>query len=57
MKSARPTSTVNKPPNPPSLIQYKNMRFLIFDAPSDQNLDVYIKVCREKNRKMVEFLK
>ena len=33
-----------RPPNPPSLIEYKNMRFLIFDAPSDQNLDFYIRV-------------
>jgi len=31
--------------NPPlgSLIEFKNTRFLIFDAPTDQNVDVYIK--------------
>lgn len=31
-------------PNPPSLIEYGDMRFLIFDAPSDDNVDVYAKV-------------
>ncbi|KAI8822153.1 protein-tyrosine phosphatase-like protein [Fimicolochytrium jonesii] len=30
-------------PNPPSLVEYKNLRFLIFDAPSDRTLDLYWK--------------
>eukprot|EP01137_Pigoraptor_chileana_P010415 Opistho-2@60019 len=29
-------------PNPPALIEHKNMKFLIMDAPSDSNLGVYI---------------
>jgi hypothetical protein len=31
-------------PNPPSLVEHNDMRFLIFDAPSDDNLDTYAKV-------------
>lgn len=30
-------------PNPPSVVEYKNWKFLIFDAPTEANLDVYIK--------------
>jgi hypothetical protein len=33
-------------PNPSSLLEYKGWKFLIFDAPTDANLDVYIKVSR-----------
>ncbi|KAI9145791.1 protein-tyrosine phosphatase-like protein, partial [Paraphysoderma sedebokerense] len=29
--------------NPPSLIEYKNMKFLVMDAPSDGNLPLYMK--------------
>ncbi|KAJ3041962.1 Protein tyrosine phosphatase type IVA 1 [Rhizophlyctis rosea] len=32
-----------KLPNAPSLLEYKNMKFLIFDAPSDRNIDLYVK--------------
>jgi hypothetical protein len=32
-------------PNPPSHVEYNNMNFLIFDAPSDDNLETYAKVC------------
>jgi protein tyrosine phosphatase type 4A len=38
-------------PNPPSLVEYKNTRFLIFDAPTDQNLDLYIKEMSKFNVK------
>lgn len=30
--------------NSPSLIEYKGVKFLIFDAPTDVTLDNYIKV-------------
>lgn len=30
-------------PNPPSLVTHKGKRFLIFDAPNDDNLPMYIK--------------
>jgi len=30
-------------PNPPSVVEYKGLRFLIFDAPTDANIDAYIK--------------
>jgi len=29
-------------PNPPSLVEYKNYKFLIFDAPTEQNIDLYL---------------
>ena len=31
----------------PAEIEYKNMRFLITDRPTDSTLDKYIEVCRE----------
>jgi protein tyrosine phosphatase type IVA len=37
-------------PNPPSLIEYKGKRFLIFDAPNDDNIGVYL---REFNKHTV----
>lgn len=40
-------------PNPPSLVEYKNTRFLIFDAPTDANLDVYIKEFKKYNIKNI----
>jgi len=30
-------------PNPPSVVEYKNCKFLICDAPTDANLELYIK--------------
>jgi len=32
--------------SPPSLVEFDQMRFLIFDAPSDSNLHVYVKASR-----------
>jgi protein tyrosine phosphatase type 4A len=32
----------NKLPNPPSLVESSHHRFLIFDAPNDENLPLYI---------------
>jgi len=40
-------------PNPPSLIESGDMRFLIFDAPSDDNLEIYAKVFTHYNVKVV----
>jgi hypothetical protein len=31
--------------NPPSRIDYKNVHFLIMDAPSESNLLIYLTVC------------
>lgn len=36
-------------PNPPSLIEYKNWKFIIFDAPTEGNLDLYIKEMKKQN--------
>jgi len=36
-------------PNPPSLIENGNYRFLIFDAPNDDNLPVYIPELKKFN--------
>ncbi len=31
--------------NMPSFIEYDGLRFLVMDAPNDQNLPTYLKVC------------
>ncbi|ORX85654.1 phosphatases II [Anaeromyces robustus] len=36
-------------PNPPSLVEYKSIRFLIMDAPSTSNLDIYIQEMKKHN--------
>ncbi|KAG4089233.1 phosphatases II [Neocallimastix lanati (nom. inval.)] len=36
-------------PNPPSLIEYKTLKFLIMDAPSTSNLDIYIEEMKKYN--------
>lgn len=35
--------------NRPSLIEYKNLRFLIMDAPTESNVHAYIEVLKKKN--------
>ena len=37
--------------NPSTLIQYKHLSFLVFDAPSENNLDMYIKDLEQNNVK------
>jgi len=39
----------NKLPTPPSLVESSNYRFLIFDAPNDDNLPVYIAELKKHN--------
>jgi len=36
-------------PNPPSLVEYKSLRFLIMDAPSTSNLEIYIQEMKKHN--------
>jgi protein tyrosine phosphatase type 4A len=36
-------------PNPPSYIEYKNWKFLIFDAPTEANLELYLKEMKKHN--------
>jgi len=36
-------------PNPPSLIEHKNWKFIIFDAPTESNLDLYLKEMKKHN--------
>jgi len=36
-------------PNPPSLVEYGNYRFLIFDAPNDDNLPLYVAELKKQN--------
>lgn len=35
--------------NPPSLVEYKSWKFLIFDAPTEANIDVYIREFKKHN--------
>lgn len=45
MTSLARDSIVNKP----SLIEFKNLKFLIMDAPKPSNLHLYIKECKKYN--------
>lgn len=36
-------------PNPPSYIENKNWKFLIFDAPTEANIDLYLKEMKKHN--------
>eukprot|EP01105_Mastigella_eilhardi_P016477 TRINITY_DN3769_c0_g1_i1.p1 TRINITY_DN3769_c0_g1~~TRINITY_DN3769_c0_g1_i1.p1 ORF type:complete len:163 (-),score=52.54 TRINITY_DN3769_c0_g1_i1:165-653(-) len=40
-------------PNPPSLVEYGHMRFLIFDAPNEENLPAYAKEFKHYNVKHI----
>ena len=35
--------------NKPTLIEFKNLRFLIMDAPRQANLHLYLKECKKHN--------
>lgn len=51
LKSPRPFKPheMSSLPNPPSLIEYKGKKFLIFDAPNDDNLSAYIREFKKHN--------
>mmetsp|Transcript_3813 Transcript_3813/g.4932 ORF Transcript_3813/g.4932 Transcript_3813/m.4932 type:complete len:164 (-) Transcript_3813:293-784(-) len=36
-------------PNPPSLVTRNQLKFLIFDAPSDSNIQLYVEQCKKHN--------
>jgi len=38
-------------PNPPSVVEYKTSKFLIFDAPTDANLELYLREFKRHNVK------
>lgn len=39
-----PMPTMSRLPNPPAQIQHGKMSFLVMDAPTDSNLNLYLKV-------------
>lgn len=47
--AAHQAASATRLPNPPSLVQYQQMRFLIMDAPSETNLQLYIKEMERYN--------
>ncbi|KAJ3158929.1 Protein tyrosine phosphatase type IVA 1 [Geranomyces michiganensis] len=47
--SAAKDGVVQRMPNPPAFVEYKNLRFLIFDAPSDRTLDLYLQELAKHN--------
>jgi len=36
-------------PNPPSIVEFKSWKFLIFDAPTEANIDIYIAEFKKNN--------
>jgi len=42
-------SYIHSLPNPPSVVEYKGWKFLIFDAPTDANLDMYLREFKKHN--------
>ncbi|KAI9101132.1 protein-tyrosine phosphatase-like protein [Phlyctochytrium arcticum] len=47
--SSNKEAVMQRLPNQPSLVEYKNMRFLIFDAPSDRTLPMYLGELEKQN--------
>ncbi|KAH3756476.1 phosphatases II [Pelomyxa schiedti] len=43
------SASVSSLPTPPSLIEYDKLKFLIFDAPSDENLSLYVQEFKKYN--------
>jgi len=39
--------------NPPTLLEYKGWKFLIFDAPTDANIEAYLKELKKNNVSIV----
>ncbi|KAJ3004553.1 Protein tyrosine phosphatase type IVA 1 [Thoreauomyces humboldtii] len=47
--SANKEAAAHRMPNAPAFVEYKNLRFLIFDAPSDRTLDLYLTELEKHN--------
>eukprot|EP00126_Sphaerothecum_destruens_P000996 Sdes_comp12167_c0_seq1m2934 len=43
----------SKIPNPPAIVEYKNLKFMIMDAPSNTNVKAYIQELQKNNVKDV----
>jgi len=49
MLKIRTSINSNRLANPPSLVDYGDMQFLIMDGPSDSNIGLYIEVLKQNN--------